>query len=440
LPGAPKLAYFQPDTMTRHVLRSTAPFLTAIALVCIAGSARAQNFGLFANAYLDSTRTPTTRVTVEVPFRSLVFLKKEGYFDSRYQVFLSIRKTSDKSSRPTTYVLHGFATVKTYAETRRRDQKSRAWREFSLEPGDYSIDATLTVTNTEIRLHRSVTLRVPDFLASGIGFGTPQVLSVPEKTRAGLMPWADVAAGLAAAVRPENAAISSLDQEPAVRFSLYVDGSIDEPLPCDVYYEVVDADDRQILYGRRHVTLTGRDDDYLISFNVDDWSPGIYKVNLRASTRDPDRDATTSTQVRVDVTRAMLGANFKDTLEILGLIASSDEIKPLRDAPESERAAAWAKFWAARDPDPSTPENEALDTYLQRVQYVTREYSQFGPGWRSDRGRVYIRYGPPEQIDTAMDQRAQGEYEIWRYYTQGRTFVFYDMFGVGDYKLVEGGL
>jgi GWxTD domain-containing protein len=134
----------------------------------------------------------------------------------------------------------------------------------------------------------------------------------------------------------------------------------------------------------------------------------------------------------------MLGANFDETLEILGLIASNDELKPLRDAPEPERAAAWSKFWAARDPDPSTTENEALSLYLQRAQYVVKEYSQFGPGWRSDRGRVYIRYGAPEQIDTAMDQRAQGEYEIWRYYAQNRTFVFYDMFGVGDYKLVEG--
>jgi GWxTD domain-containing protein len=136
----------------------------------------------------------------------------------------------------------------------------------------------------------------------------------------------------------------------------------------------------------------------------------------------------------------MLGANFDDTIEILALIASGEDLKELRAAPEAGRAAAWAKFWSARDPDPSTPENEALAQYLERVQYVVKEFSQFGAGWKSDRGRVYIRYGPPEQIDTAMDQRAQGEYEIWRYYSLNRNFVFYDMFGVGDFKLVEGEL
>jgi GWxTD domain-containing protein len=134
----------------------------------------------------------------------------------------------------------------------------------------------------------------------------------------------------------------------------------------------------------------------------------------------------------------MLGANFDTTLEILSLIASKEELDPLRKAPEAQRALAWAKFWAARDPDPTTTENEALDAYLERVQYVTKEYSQFGPGWRSDRGRVYIKYGAPEQVDTAMDDRSQGEYEIWRYYTRNLNFVFYDMFGVGDFKLVQG--
>src|SRR5512134_3008904 len=159
--------------------RRILPVLFVLSAVCVARTASAQSFGLFANAYLDSTRVPMTRITVEVPFRSLVFFKKEGYYDSRYEAYISIRPAGDGKARPTTYVLNGFATVKTYDETRRRDQKSRAYREVKLPPGDYVIDAQLTVRNTEISLRRSVNLRVPDFLASGIGFGTPLVLSVP---------------------------------------------------------------------------------------------------------------------------------------------------------------------------------------------------------------------------------------------------------------------
>jgi GWxTD domain-containing protein len=427
-----------PRTRTVHLLVLLALCAGA---VLVAAPARAQGgYGLFANAFLDSSRVATTRITVEVPFRSLVFLKKEGYFDARYQVYVSIVKTEEKPPHPTTYVLHGFATVKTYEETRRRDQKSRTWREFKLPPGQYHIESTLTVEDTQIAMQRAVDLRVPDFLASGIAFGTPTVLAVPLKYRPGLRPWAEAGADTLAESVQSTDAITGLDRQPAVRFGLFVDGELPEPEPCDIFYEVDDNAGHQVLYGKRRTVLDGVEDEYVVAFNVDDWSPGVYHVNLRARTYEPDRDATATVDIRIDVTRAMLGVNFDQTLEILGLIASSAEIKPLRDAPEAERAAAWARFWKARDPDPSTDVNEALAQYLVRLQYVTENFSQFGLGFRSDRGRVYIRYGPPEQIDSAMDQRSTGEYEIWRYYTINRSFIFYDMFGVGDFKLVEGEL
>ena len=401
-------------------------------------TARAQTFGLFANAFLDSTRVPMTRITVEVPFRTLVFFKKEGYYDTRYAAYVSIRPAGNDKARPTTYVLNGFATVKTYDETRRRDQKSRAFREIKLPPGEYNIEAQLTIHNTAISLHRAVTVRVPDFLASGIGFGTPLVMAVPPAYKQPFARWSEAQGQIAGSDAPPDAAIAGLEREPAVRFSVYFDAAVPGPVPADIFYEVQDLSEHQMHYGKKRVLLTGKDDDFLIAFSVDEWEPGVYRVNLRARTYNPDRDATASVDVRVDVTRSMLGANFDNTIEILGLIASNEELRPLRDAPESERVAQWTKFWAARDPDPSTVENEALTQHLERVQYVVKEFSQFGSGWRSDRGRVYIRYGAPEQIDTAMDRRAQGEYEIWRYFIRNLNFVFYDMFGVGDYKLVEG--
>jgi GWxTD domain-containing protein len=413
-----------------------------LAVSLLAGAAPAvcaQPFALFANAYLDSSRTPVTRITVEVPFRTLVFLKKQGYYDARYDAQVSVRHAHHDNAIPTTYVLHGFATVKTYDETRRRDHKSRSWREIKLPPGDYVIDALLTIKNTAIGMQRSVTLRVPDFLASGLAIGTPTVLSVPVRFPQSFARWNDVAAELQHAETPADASIAGFERQPAVRFAVFAEGG-GAGLSCDLFYEVVDPSDHQVVYGKRRVTLTGTNDEYLVAFDANEWSPGVYRVNLRARTENPARDATSAVDVRIDVTRAMLGANFDDTLEILGLIASDEELKPLREAPESARMAEWNKFWAARDPDKSTDENEALAQHLARVQYVVRQFAQFGPGWRSDRGRVYIRYGAPDQIDTAMDQRAQGEYEIWRYYTLNRNFVFFDMFGVGDYKLVEGDL
>jgi hypothetical protein len=197
----------------------------------------------------------------------------------------------NQKARPTTYVLNGFATVKTYDETRRRDQKSRAYREIKLAPGEYTIDGQLTIRNTEISLHRSIALRVPNFLASGIGFGTARVMAVPTDYKRPFARWSEAEKLVPDADSPIDASVSGLEREPAVRFSVYLDHPVPGPEPCDIYYEVQDQTEHQLLYGKHRVMLDGKTDDFLISFSVDDWEPGVYRVNLRARAYSPDRDA-----------------------------------------------------------------------------------------------------------------------------------------------------
>jgi GWxTD domain-containing protein len=65
----------------------------------------------------------------------------------------------------------------------------------------------------------------------------------------------------------------------------------------------------------------------------------------------------------------------------------------------SERAAFIARFWAARDPDPYTPGNPAEEIFWQRVSASDQLFQATTlAGWRTDRGRVYILLGPPDEI------------------------------------------
>lgn len=412
--------------------------LAALAALCLTPTAgRARGFALYAQAYLDSSRSPAARVTAEVPFKSLVFFKKEGWYDSRYEVYLSIEPLDD--TPPHTSVMRGHAVARTYEQTTRIDVRSKTTTTLSLPPGKYRVSAALRVTRTEVVMQRSLELEVPDFLATGIGFGSPVVLMLPPGGDATFVRWSELAdAPVADVGAPADMSLALFERRPAVRFQLYVDGTIDGALPCDLFYEVVSPGNNQVLYGRRRVALTGDNDIFVLSFNVDDWDPGSYKINLRALTKDPVRDASASVALNVDVTRAMLGRDFDDTLEILSLIASDEELTGLKEAEPEARAEEWSKFWAARDPDPTTPQNEALEEHLRRVRYVMQAFSGVESGWRSDRGQVYIRHGRPDRVEHATDSRHQGEYEIWRYYSLGRVFVFYDMFGLGDYRLVQG--
>lgn len=67
---------------------------------------------------------------------------------------------------------------------------------------------------------------------------------------------------------------------------------------------------------------------------------------------------------------------------------------------DEERDRFVEDFWRRRDPDPRTPENEYKIEYYRRIAYANDRYASGIPGWKSDRGRIYITLGPPDSIET----------------------------------------
>jgi GWxTD domain-containing protein len=409
----------------------------ALCLALASSAARGRTFTLYAQAFLDSTHVPSARVTAEVPFKSLVFFKKNGLYDARYEVYVEIDPAAGDEHGTHTSILRGRAVANSYGETSRIDRRSKTSGAFELAPGKYHVSATVRIHRTSVAMKRSLELVVPDFLATGIGFGSPVAFLMPPGHPPAFARWNELDVEPPAGDGSLDTSTAVFDRRPAVRFQLFVEGGVSRPVDCDIFYEVVGANDEQVLYGRREVELEGDREAFVLTFDVDDWNPGTYQVNLRARTSNPTRDTSASVKMNIDVTRAMLYRDFDDTMEMLSLIASKDELTGLRLSTPQNRVEEWSKFWAERDPDRTTPENEALEEHLRRVRHVNKVYSRLGPGWRSDRGQVYIRYGEPARVERTSDNRNQGDYEIWRYAT-GRVFVFYDMFGLGDYRLVQG--
>ncbi|MEO8399413.1 MAG: GWxTD domain-containing protein [Ignavibacteriaceae bacterium] len=97
-------------------------------------------------------------------------------------------------------------------------------------------------------------------------------------------------------------------------------------------------------------------------------------------------------------------------------------------------------FWKNRDTDPSTPKNEYYLKYFNRVKESDRRFSSLSRvGWKSDRGRVYIMYGEPSEIERFPNQIDSKPYEIWHYneIEGGVYFVFADLTGFSDYILLH---
>ncbi|NOY59317.1 MAG: GWxTD domain-containing protein [Calditrichaeota bacterium] len=121
-------------------------------------------------------------------------------------------------------------------------------------------------------------------------------------------------------------------------------------------------------------------------------------------------------------------------------IATGKEWDRISKAKGDERQILFKEFWDKRDPSPGTPGNELFDEYYKRVRTANEQFGDVGTeGWRTDRGHVFIIYGPPDQVqksDEGMDQ--PGNYIVWYYQKLDRKFVFLDEQGFGNYRLVSG--
>lgn len=118
-----------------------------------------------------------------------------------------------------------------------------------------------------------------------------------------------------------------------------------------------------------------------------------------------------------------------------GLTQVTDERQRL----DSKKAFLY-QFWQVRDADTLTARNEFRLEYLRRVKYASEKYSYMNrPGWKTDRGRIYIVYGPPEDVERFPNEQDRMPYEIWSYYSLegGVIFAFVDRTGFGDLYLAH---
>jgi GWxTD domain-containing protein len=124
-----------------------------------------------------------------------------------------------------------------------------------------------------------------------------------------------------------------------------------------------------------------------------------------------------------------------DWLNKVRYIITSEERKLFLDLPASEKEEFKEEFWLRRDPDPQSEENEFKLEFDERMKETNELFISEGlPGWLTDRGRIFILFGPPlERIISPqeLDGRSQ---EIWYY--GNFPVIFMDRYSTGAYKLV----
>ena len=114
---------------------------------------------------------------------------------------------------------------------------------------------------------------------------------------------------------------------------------------------------------------------------------------------------------------------YKDWLDKdVAYIITDEERKAFKKlATDDERERFIEEFWRRRDPDPDTDENEFREEYYERIAYANEHYASGIPGWKTDRGRIYITWGKPDEVET---HPSGGSYNRESYEGGGSTSTY----------------
>src|SRR5204863_5469872 len=165
------------------------------------------------------------------------------------------------------------------------------------------------------------------------------------------------------------------------------------------------------------------------------------------------RDPTTKPRnVKPELKKA-----YKDWLDKdVTYIITDEERKAFKKLEtDDERERFIEEFWRRRDPDPDTEENEFRDQYYERIAYANEHYASGIPGWKTDRGRIYITWGKPDGVESHPSggsyDRPSYEgggstttypFETWFYrhldnVGDGLEIEFVDPTGTGEYRIAR---
>jgi len=154
------------------------------------------------------------------------------------------------------------------------------------------------------------------------------------------------------------------------------------------------------------------------------------KVNVSAKKKQEEEKAKQKSREAENASKALKKWLDEDVSYII-TDAEKSTFKALKT--DEEREQFIESFWLRRDPTPDTIDNEYRDDHYERIAYANEHFASGIPGWKSDRGRIYIMYGKPDEIES---HPSGGTYDRPNEEGGGTTSTF--PFEIWRYRYIEG--
>ncbi len=135
---------------------------------------------------------------------------------------------------------------------------------------------------------------------------------------------------------------------------------------------------------------------------------------------------------------AMGDDDIKRYRDQIKYITTANELDIFNDLPPKGKENFLLQFWHSKDTNPSTDENEFMKEHFHRIRYANKYFKGRKDGCNTDMGKVYIVYGPPDEVEYHEWETGLKAYQVWIYESGGHNkFIFVDRSNEGIYYLVH---
>jgi len=168
-----------------------------------------------------------------------------------------------------------------------------------------------------------------------------------------------------------------------------------------VRYSIINKPGREIYGTENPIDLRGNVVGSTALFNITSLPAGSYLLSLSLVNRDGEVLAESRRKFDVAWSVYSWGRHEIEALGDLAYVFTDEEMKTFKALSPGDQEEFLRAFWLKIDPSPGTVENEALIEHFRRVKYADQNYTSANTrGALSDRGRLYIKYGPPDDIQS----------------------------------------
>jgi GWxTD domain-containing protein len=367
----------------------------------------------FATPGTDSTHV---LVAISISNASLTFGRENDRFRAGYTVTISLKNGPDVVKN---VEAHEAVVVASFKETSRTDESVLFEEILTVAPGRYDFSVSVRDDGSARTNEDAVALAVPAMMSTGLS--TP-VSFARVGVRGRLTSLPQVIAN------PTAGATFGRDTVIPFFIESYGDGAGARPLS----YSIRSENGRTIFNDTASLAWRGQ----LFAGTV---SVPISKIGIGAMTLAawvPGKPDTVRAPLFVGFGADLPLASYEEMINYLRWFAPSYKLQVLRDTAPEFRPAAWTSFM--KEYTDQTGQTSAFRDYFTRMlEANTRFREEAMPGWQTDRGKVLLGLGRPDQVfqQVGRSLSQQGRQEIWEYRGQNLALVFYDQNGFGRWRL-----